>query len=108
MRQGYRLGRALLVEHISTVAAVMFAIRESEGSTASHADVGVDPFRGLCDKSVRTLDTKTVSRHTYRTAVDHAAGHCNFGRELEALSLECLVNLANVVELIAAFRSCSP
>ena len=55
VRQGNCLARALLVEAVTAVSAVVFAIRESKGSSASHADVGINPFRRLSISLVSRL-----------------------------------------------------
>jgi hypothetical protein len=47
MTEGKRFSRALLVETVATVAAVVLSIGECEGGSTPHTDVGVDPFRGL-------------------------------------------------------------
>lgn len=47
VRQGQRLARALLVEAVSAVAAVVLSVGEGECGPAAHADVGIDPFRRL-------------------------------------------------------------
>ena len=54
-RQG--LGRALLIEAISAVPAVMLSVGEGECGSASHTDFGVDPFRRLGSVSVGTSPT---------------------------------------------------
>lgn len=41
------LGRALLVEAVTTVATVVLSVRERERCPATHTDVRVDPLRGL-------------------------------------------------------------
>jgi hypothetical protein len=45
---------------------------------------------------------------SYRTAVYHAAGHSDLGREMVAFSLQCLVYLPDVDEIVPAFRSRGP
>lgn len=41
------LARALLIEAVAAVAAMVLSVGECECSSASHADIRVDPFRGL-------------------------------------------------------------
>ena len=49
MGKGHRLGRTLLIKDLSTVPTMVLAVRERERSTASQADVRVNPFWcGLC------------------------------------------------------------
>lgn len=45
--EGYGLGRALLIEAVTAVAAVVFAVREGKGGTASHAYIRIDPLGWL-------------------------------------------------------------
>ncbi len=47
MGQGKRLRRALLVEAVSAVAAMVFAVRKSKGSAAAHTHFGIDPLGWL-------------------------------------------------------------
>lgn len=89
VRQRQSFGRALLVEAVAAVSAVVFAVGEGERSPASHTDVRVGPFRG-------------------RTAIDHAAGDGRSRWKLEALSLQCLVCLINILELVSVLGGCSP
>ena len=44
MREGEHLGGALLVKDLSTIPAVVFAVREGEGGPAAEADIGVAPL----------------------------------------------------------------
>lgn len=60
--------RALLVEYVAAISTVVLAIREAEGSSTSHANIGVSPFRG-------------------RTTVQHALGNVDLGWEMEAVPL---------------------
>jgi hypothetical protein len=47
MWQWYALGRAGAAEDVPAITAVVLAVREGEGGSASHADVRVGPFRWL-------------------------------------------------------------
>jgi hypothetical protein len=44
--QGHCVTRTLLVEDLAAVSAVMLPVGEGEGSTATKADLRVDPGRG--------------------------------------------------------------
>jgi hypothetical protein len=46
MRERKGLGRALLIEDLPAVSAVMLAVGECEGSSAAQTDVGVYPLGG--------------------------------------------------------------
>lgn len=83
MRKRQRFARALLVKDISAVSAVMFSVCEGEGGPASHANITVCPF-GWC------------------AAVDHAAGYVGPGRELEAFSLQGLIYLVDICQIVSA------
>lgn len=45
--QRNRLARTLSIENIPAISAMMLAVHETEGSPASHTNVGVNPLRGL-------------------------------------------------------------
>jgi hypothetical protein len=77
VRQRDGLARTLLIEDVAAISAVVLAIGEGEGSPASHADVAVSPLRR-------------------GTAVHHAAGHLYFGGKADTLSLQALVDGADV------------
>lgn len=70
MGKGKRLGRALSVEYISTVAAVMLSVCKTKSGPAAHAYVGIDPFRGLANYQLRMKGR--ASAGTHRVAIEHA------------------------------------
>lgn len=47
MRQWYAIARAGATEDVTTVSAVVLAVRKCEGVPTSHADVGVGPLGRL-------------------------------------------------------------
>ncbi len=47
MRERYRFGRALGVENIPAIPAVVFPVRKTKCGPAAHTHVGIDPFWGL-------------------------------------------------------------
>jgi hypothetical protein len=47
VRKRERFARALLIEAVPAVAAVVFSVGEGESSAAPHTDIGIDPLRGL-------------------------------------------------------------
>jgi hypothetical protein len=47
MWQRDSLAGTLSIENIATVSAMMLAIHETEGCSASHTNIGVNPLRGL-------------------------------------------------------------
>lgn len=89
MGQRNGFARALLVEDVSTVAAVVLSIRKGKGSTTAHAHITVSPFRRS-------------------TAVDHAARHVGLGREFETFSYQGLVDLVDICQIVPALRGTCP
>lgn len=83
------LARTSAAEDIATVATVMLAVGEGEGSAASHADIGIGPFWGCA-------------------AVEHATGNVLFGRELIAFSLEAAIDVVDVAQGEAALCCSGP
>ncbi len=81
MRQGNVLGATRATEDISTVPAVVFAIRERELLATSHADVGIGPL-------------------WRRRAVEHAAGDLMPRWKVKAFVLQRPVALRQVVEAV--------
>jgi hypothetical protein len=107
VRKGEGFGRALLVETVATVTAVVLPVGECEGGPTPHTNIGVDPFRGLSGVSISTDLTRGI-RETYRVTVDHAAGNSDSGRKLVTLPLQGLVHLSDITEFVTAFRGCGP
>lgn len=66
-RDGF--GRALSVENIATIPAVVFPIRKTECGPAAHTYVGVDPLWGLA--SGQRLSRCDAGHKTYSAAVEH-------------------------------------
>jgi hypothetical protein len=109
MREGDGLGGALLVEAVSAISTMMLAVREREGCSASHTDVRVRPLRGLMKSvSVNYTLCHTIATFSYRTAINHAAGHGNLGGELVSISLQRSVHFANVRKFVSTFGCTRP
>ena len=63
VRKGEGLGRALLVEAVSTVPTVVLSVGKRERRSAPHTDIRVNPFGRLASVSVRASSTGT-EKHT--------------------------------------------
>ena len=68
-RNGF--GRALGVENISTVPAVVFSVCKTESGSAAHTHVGINPFWGL--GGGQRLSGCAQRRKTHGTAIKHTA-----------------------------------
>lgn len=69
MRERDGFGRALSVEDIPTISAVVFPVCKTECGPAAHTHVGIDPFWGLAGG--QRLSGPQHSRKTYGAAVEH-------------------------------------
>lgn len=107
MGEGQRLGGALLVKAVTTIATVVLSVCEGEGSPAPHANVGIDPFGWLTSPTSATFPQDDRGG-TYSTAVNHAACNGDAGGELKALPLQGLADLTNVDQVVATLSSGGP
>lgn len=89
MRQSGKFTRALLIEAVSTVSAVVFPIREREWCSAPHTDIGVCPLGR-------------------RTAINHATGDGLPRRELIPFFLQIPVDISDVGQVMAPFGGSRP
>lgn len=64
MRKGKGFGRALLVETVATVTAVVLPVGECEGGSTPHTNIGVNPFGGLSSVSIFTVVLQRIENHT--------------------------------------------
>lgn len=62
MRQREGLARTLRIEHITAVAAVVFAVHEAKSCPTSHADVRIYPLWWL------PWELANLTDHTSKTA----------------------------------------
>jgi hypothetical protein len=110
MGQWERLARALLVETATAVAAMMLAVCKGKTCSASHANVGIDPLGRLHnDMSAKhSRGVEQVEGYAYSAAIYHAASNRSLWRELVAVSLQTLVDLPNIGQVMAPFCGHGP
>lgn len=87
--QGNRLARTGTAKDISTVTTMMFPVGKGEAFAATHAHIGINPFRR-------------------GRAVEHAAGNLGLWWEVKTFSLQRLVGLANVYQVGPSLCSSGP
>lgn len=89
MWERYGFARTLLVKNVAAVSTMVFPVGKGEGCSTSHTDVAVGPFGRS-------------------TAINHTAGYFGLGWELETFSLQGLVDLVDICQVVSALRGTGP